>query len=295
METTKGNCFKSARITKLTKIIQEAKINGQKSIYKTLPYNIMEWDKNSISELIGGLYDTDGCVSIEQRKKSIKIIIKYTTISPTIAYDVQRLLRKFGISSFIESCQPKPNEFCNAKHLVYNVLIRDKESVEKFANNIKLLVPHKKNNLIKGLELLSDHKYKISKDLIDSDLRFAKVKSIEHIPQQHVYDLTVHNVPCYNVTKENIKENNIKITLNSGKEIIAHENYKVLSYINNEMVYIPMQDIKEKQYIGVPNKLFNLGDYYENMLEFLVCLLETGIILVMTFSFLILKKYCGII
>ena len=188
--TKRGNLFKSARITKLTPITAEAKIHGDKSVNKKLPYNVMSWDKESICELIGGLYDTDGCVHVENNQKYDKVTIKYTTISPQIANSLQKLLCKLGIHAYIKSYYP-PKDFCNAKNLAYDLLVRDKESVENFYNNIKLLVPHKQKALENGFKILQNHKCKIPKNLIDTDLRFEKVVKVEFTGKHHVYDLTV--------------------------------------------------------------------------------------------------------
>lgn len=211
--TKKGNLFQSARITKLTPITAEAKIHGDKSVNKKLPYNVMSWDKESICELIGGLYDTDGCVHVENNQKHAKVTIKYTTISPQIANSLQKLLCKLGIHAYIKSYYP-PKDFCNAKNLAYDLLVRDKESVENFYHNIKLLVPHKQKALENGFKILQNHKCKIPKNLIDTDLRFEKVVKVEFTGKHHVYDLTVdkhHSFIANNIFVHNTNAKLVKI------------------------------------------------------------------------------------
>lgn len=214
--TERGNLFRSARITKLTKIIKSAGIEGQKSIYKKMPIDIMCWDKESICNLIAGLIDTDGGVYIDKgiTDKRCKVSISYVTISKYLAEGIQKLFLKLGIRSYISKKLCPKNDFCNSKYNYYVVSVRDKESINNFYNNIKLLVPHKAETLKRGVELLKIHKYKIPKDLVDTDMRFVKVVGIEYFKNKHVYDLTVdkyHSFIANNIFVHNTNAKIIKI------------------------------------------------------------------------------------
>ena len=214
--TKKGNLFKSARITKLTKIVNDAGIVGQKSIYKTLPKDVMFWDKESICELIAGLYDTDGDIHIDKNytSKNFKVTVKLVSISPAIVYTTQSLLLKLGIQSYIKKRKPNKNDFCNSTHDYYVLCVRDKESILAFYANINLLVPHKQFELDCAVKEFKNHKCKIPKNLIDTDMRFSRVVSIEYTGYQNVYDLTVdkyHSFIANNIFVHNTNAKIIKI------------------------------------------------------------------------------------
>lgn len=211
--TERGNLFRSARITKLTKIIKSAGIEGQKSIYKKMPIDIMCWDKESICNLIAGLIDTDGGVYIDKgiTNKRCKVSVSYVTISKCLAEGIQKLFLKLGIRSYISEKLCPKNDFCNSKYNYYVVSVRDKESINNFYNNIKLLVPHKAETLKRGVELLKIHKYKIPKDLVDTDMRFVKVVGIEYFKNKHVYDLTVDKYHSFIANNIFVHNTNAKI------------------------------------------------------------------------------------
>lgn len=191
--TTKNNKIcKNGTIVGFAKYMKQANIFNKTGLNKTLPINFEKWDKISLQELIGGLYDTDGHVCIEENRRCR---IAFTSICQNIVKDVQKILCKFGIHAYIQERKGKPNHLIDGRVVnckkYYVLHIKDKESVENFYNNIKLLVPHKQKALENGFKILQNHKYKIPKNLIDTDLRFDKVVKVEFSGLQHVYDLTV--------------------------------------------------------------------------------------------------------
>ena len=117
------------------------------SAVKQIPQKLMRGNVSTISNLIAGLYDTDGSV-----RKDIAVI-EYCTKNPKLAKQVQGLLLRFGISSKVKK------RICNAvigeKKVpgeYYYIYIYGKYNFEKFYNNISLRAKHKIGNIKMHLE-----------------------------------------------------------------------------------------------------------------------------------------------
>ena len=190
--TKKGFLYRSGRISGINQILRDAGIFGQAKTNKRLPSNWQEYNKESLAELLGGLFDTDGTVHIEKNNnpRHQKIIISIVQIAYSMILEIQLALLKFGIHSKIYSYMPK-SSYGNTHNIAYNLVIRGKESINNFANNIKLLIPYKQKNINIGIKLLQTHKEKVVKEWLDKGWRFERVKSIEIIGLTHVYDLAV--------------------------------------------------------------------------------------------------------
>lgn len=210
--TNKNRLFTDATLTGIIPILKNAKIYGQTKEKKRLPYNYNLYNKSSLSNLLGGLFDTDGNVYIEDNRK---VIISISQSNEIIIKEIQLALLKFGIHSKIRS------RISNGKHSYsktaipyYELSIKNKESIENFEANIKFLLTRKQEMLCKGIEILKNHKYKIQKNLLDKDLRFEKVVSIEDTGLEQVYDLTVdkiHNFIANGIVVHNTNAKLIKI------------------------------------------------------------------------------------
>lgn len=211
---SKGKLYQKGIIRGCKTILQDACILGQVSLNKTLPKGFEKWDKESLSELISGLYDTDGTVCLEENRRCS---IGFGSICKSIVDDVRFILRKFGIQTCIRKCDGEVKKYNGRQFITkdcWSIDIKDKESVENFYKNFKLLVPHKQKALEKGIEILKSRKNKIPKDLIDTDMRFSRVVSIEYTGYQKVYDLTVdkyHSFIANNIFVHNTNAKIVKI------------------------------------------------------------------------------------
>lgn len=78
----------------LKRVLQEKKMWGQRSVNKTLPADINEWDNGSIAAFIGGYLAADGWVTGE------KGVIGFSSISRKLVAGIKDLLElRFGIYS----------------------------------------------------------------------------------------------------------------------------------------------------------------------------------------------------
>ena len=64
--TKDGKLYRETRIKGICPKLRELGIYGQTKTAKRLPLNIHHYDAQSLAELIGGLFDTDGYMAIDK-------------------------------------------------------------------------------------------------------------------------------------------------------------------------------------------------------------------------------------
>lgn len=200
----------------LKPLLKEYKMLGQSFERKQLPYNINEWDKESVCNFLAGYFNADGNVQIVKKKhRSIKLTCKYENILIQIKY----LLHKLGISSHIYKEIKKssilhssvnnrdylmPETEC---HVLY---ISNSLDVCIFRDNIKLLIKSKQERLDsyvpqKPRGQLSSSRFKMrsnnkGKDFIGKtfkNLQMVTIKQIEDLGVQRVYNMTADTTHTY--------------------------------------------------------------------------------------------------
>ena len=197
--TTSGKHYREASLQQVKPILQKAGIYGQASLNKQLPNNWSKWDKESLQNLIAGLFDTDGNIFYPSDIKKQRPRLSFANICESIIKDMQIILLKFGIRTHIQYRKAKSHEYNGkvikgGKFYVLNIL--GKENIETFANNIPIKEEDKVSNLKKIMQYFQDHKYKIDKSLLNTDLRFEKVVKLEY-GSGHVYDLLIEPYHTY--------------------------------------------------------------------------------------------------
>lgn len=184
--------FRTYRITDGCQMMRRLGLYGQSKCTKTLPNNIHLWNKESIANLIAGLWDTDGYVTIESNgKKKHRICFCQSNLSLIRA--VQEQLIKFGIHSSIKINKPKKSVIkdkqVNSKE-AYVLIIKDKKSCVRFIENIHLNISYKQRNLDRIKEIT---KAKFTKDnSFRQGIHADKVISITPIGVQRIYNLEAH-------------------------------------------------------------------------------------------------------
>jgi len=81
-------------------------------------------DKKLLIRFIRGLFDTDGCVTLQRDRKYRYILIKICTKHKNFAEELKFELQKLGLRSFITQ---KKN-----KNIIYDVVLRHKNAYEFF-------------------------------------------------------------------------------------------------------------------------------------------------------------------
>lgn len=190
--TKDGKNYYETRIKGICKKLRELGIYGQTKDKKTLPINIDKYDADSLSELIGGLYDTDGYIRIDKDGR-VRIIL--TQAYDTVLKQLQLLLIKFGIKSTIRYIKYKDENkhisngrIIRSKNGEYRLEINDITSVCKFADRIPLKVEHKQSALDLIFIFAQNHINKYNKYLCG--IHAERIIKIEDIGIKPIYNLT---------------------------------------------------------------------------------------------------------
>lgn len=190
--TKDGKNYYETRIKGICKKLRELGIYGQTKDKKTLPVDIDKYDADSLSELIGGLYDTDGYIRIDKDGR-VRIIL--TQAYDTMLKQLQLLLIKFGIKSTIRYIKYKDENkhisngrIIRSKNGEYRLEINDITSVCKFADRIPLKVEHKQSALDLIFIFAQNHINKYNKYLCG--IHAERIIKIEDIGIKPIYNLT---------------------------------------------------------------------------------------------------------
>jgi hypothetical protein len=190
--TKDSRVYRETRIKDICPRLRELGIYGQTGVNKTLPYNINNCNKETITELLGGFYDTGGCIHITSTTNKAKI--QLSSISSKLLEEVRFLLQKLGIHGSIAKVKPNLSKGLD-KNSYYKLVIADKRSLLLFCDNIKLLNTHKQNSLNKIKEIYKNNNFRQSESI--KNIRFERVIEIKNIGLQKVYNLTAGKINTY--------------------------------------------------------------------------------------------------
>lgn len=188
--TNDGRTFEDGTLKGLCASLRDLGIYGQVGEEKTLPSNIDSYTKETVCELIGGLYDTDGCVTHDSERRGC---IDLTQSSEKLIDEVKSLLVKFGVHSKKSKILPSASSLGTKEY--YRLYISDKVSIERFYDNFTLLVEYKQNKLEALVKILSTRKSKTDKN--HPNLRFDRVVKVVKIGDKEVFNLTANNNHTY--------------------------------------------------------------------------------------------------
>lgn len=227
---TKDNrIYKETRIKNICQELRQLGIYGQTKNKKTLPLNIDTFCKEDICELLGGFFDTDGCVSVTRTGGIIKLTSAYKNLLTEVFY----LLQKLGIHASISFKKPRANNKLD-KNGWYDLLIADRKSINCFKENIKLYVNYKQNNLLTICEKLKNKKNQIPKEV--NNIRFESIRSIEYIGIKPVYNLTADTTHTY-IANGIITHNtggDMKMFMDAKSLMFDVQNFNFLEYNNSK-------------------------------------------------------------
>lgn len=191
-------------------------LQGQSKNKKRLPDNIWQYDKNSVAELIGGLFDADGSVQDNKHKKKISLC----SVVPELLDEVRTQLFKLGIQANIYKRKHQDSVLrsnVNNKWSVikgkysYTLEICDLESIRNFKKHIHLIVESKRDKL-NSWDLTEGKTEKTKKYLYKQTiekgawfvnnpeleyLTHRRVEKIEDIGLQDIYNLSTEFTHTY--------------------------------------------------------------------------------------------------
>ena len=180
--------IRTYRIIGGMELLHQLGIAYQTGKNKTLPKNIGKFDKVSVCNLLAGLFDTDGSISVNEEKQSYSITLYQSNIN--LLEEVRIQLHKLGIFSTIGTRKAAKYKFGGKiinSNESYRLEIHDISSVIKFYNLIPLNISYKKENLQRIYNMLKDKKVQEHNDI--SGAKQCKIVSITPIGVQTVYNL----------------------------------------------------------------------------------------------------------
>lgn len=206
-ETKDGKIYKETRIKGICKNLRELGIYGQTKTAKRLPINVHQYDAESLSELIGGLFDADGYISID---KSGRPRITLTQCQEEILREVEQVLLHFGVHCSIKFIKTNYRQHKHNDKIIkdgaghWRLTISDINSIGNFSKYITCLVMYKQSaldlmNLYTQDYIAKYHKYVLG-------IHAEKIVKIEDIGMQDIYNLTAkeqHNYICNGIVTHN--------------------------------------------------------------------------------------------
>lgn len=163
---------------------------------KTLPKNIGQYTKDSICQLLAGLYDTDGSISVNENKNNWSITLYQS--NKNLLQEVKEQLHKLGIFASIsvrKAAKYQLGEKIINSNQSYRLEVGDIASAIRFTQLIPLNIGYKKANLDRIYNLLKDKKAQEHPEL--SGAKQFKIVDIKPIGLQTVYNLQADNDHTY--------------------------------------------------------------------------------------------------
>lgn len=188
--TSDNRLYQELRIKGITKELREIGIYGQTCEEKRLPKDFHSYDMWSMSEVLGGFFDTDGHVTSDGKRRGS---ICLSSCVWELLDEVRLALQKFGIHCTIVRKHPGKGMLGHKDY--YVLTVSDKRSVENFYKYISFKVSYKQKRLTELVGLCSTHRCKIPSET--KGLRFERVVSIEYIGVKPVYNLTADVTHTY--------------------------------------------------------------------------------------------------
>jgi DNA polymerase-3 subunit alpha len=152
--------------------IENLGLKNKKATEKFVPEDVFRWNTESLSILLGKMWQGDGCISIQNEQ------IYYATSSEKMATQVQHLLLRLGILSTIHSKQFK---YRGTKKTGWTIVVTHRENFGKFSVSAgKYLIGRKKEelkNLCEKSSRVSSHAARGTTDTVPAEIIF-RIKKI---------------------------------------------------------------------------------------------------------------------
>ncbi len=131
--------------------LEKMSVYGKGAHDKCVPDLIFELKQDLISLFLSRLYATDGWASSRTEPKNMSEI-GYCSVSQQLVLDVQHLLLRFGIKSYIQTKRVKYNGGIN---IAYQLFIYSKDGINKFYDQIGIY--SKEEALKKAVDIANLH------------------------------------------------------------------------------------------------------------------------------------------
>lgn len=245
--TDNGKLCETLGIKGIRDELRKLEIYGQSGNNKRLPKAIFKASREDVSNLIAGLIDTDGNISIYNSNKGRRLpstTVSISTSNKELAKQIQLLLMKLGVYSNIIIKKPsiKVKRIID-KNSYYSLEISNRDSIIKLYESVHLLIKYKQDKLEEAYNISINKKRWRNKKF-----EYETIKKIENVGQKTVYNLSASNTHTY-----------------LGNGIITHNSnfYGILQMLYNPRGYniYALPNIYDKNANGKGETVFFFGAY----------------------------------
>ena len=192
--------------------LREYGLWGKDCYGKFIPEECFSWSKDDLANLLRALFTGDGWLS--RCKCNGNFQLGYCSVSRRLVKDIAHLLLRFGIvtrisPTSINAWQLETRRYADIRRFLDFIGI-DRESVKQFNEYHPSVDPNRQRKLSSyGKEPRSNHKlYRPHRGVRDfhQPIFFDKIRVIEKLPEERVYDLTVpvlHNFVANDIVAHN--------------------------------------------------------------------------------------------
>lgn len=193
--TKDGRTLRSLSILGIRDELRNIGIYGQTKLNKRLPNCVFSCRESDCCELLAGLIDTDGNVSIRKGSgnRMPYTVVLISTICLEMAKQIRDLYQKLGIHASIQKKQQR-NRDRKIKDVnpYYNVEVVDKDSLIQLCTKIKPKIKYKKDKLNQILDICADRKrWRKQK------FEYETISCVKNLGVQIVYNIQVLNTHTY--------------------------------------------------------------------------------------------------
>lgn len=193
--TKDGRILRCLSILGIRDELRNIGIYGQTKLNKRLPDCVFSSRESDCCELLAGLIDTDGNVSIRKRSgnRMSYTVVLISTICLEMAKQIRDLYQKLGIHASIQKKQQRNRDRkIRDVNPYYNVEVVDKDSLIQLCTKIKPKIKYKKDKLNQILDICIDRKrWRKQK------FEYETISNIEDLGLQTVYNIQVSNTHTY--------------------------------------------------------------------------------------------------
>lgn len=193
--TKDGRILRCLSILGIRDELRNIGIYGQTKLNKRLPDCVFSSRESDCCELLAGLIDTDGNVSIRKRSgnRMSYTVVLISTICLEMAKQIRDLYQKLGIHASIQKKQQRNRDRkIRDVNPYYNVEVVDKDSLIQLCTKIKPKIKYKKDKLNQILDICIGRKrWRKQK------FEYETISNIEDLGLQTVYNIQVSNTHTY--------------------------------------------------------------------------------------------------
>lgn len=188
-------------------LIDKYSLWGARAYDKVIPKEVFSLPDDQLGIFLGRLWGTDGTVYLKKNGlKRPRGVAEYATVSKSMAYDVKKLLTRFGI---VASLRSRRNTYThnNEKRTgreSYYLSISDSIGFQRFNINVTMLDKQATSDF-----LVKTHAGAKPQAPYDGDFYWDKIKSIKEVGSEEVFTMTAADTHFFNA--------NLVMNGNSGK------------------------------------------------------------------------------